>query len=53
MPFLSLIIGLIILGVVLWVVESLIPLDATIRRVIEVVIVLAVLVWVVRAFGLL
>jgi hypothetical protein len=48
----SLIVGLIIIGVLLWVVETLIPLDPMIRRVIQVVVVVAVCLWLLRAFAL-
>jgi hypothetical protein len=48
----SLVITLIILGVLLWVVETLIPLDATIRKIIQVVLVLAVCLYLLRFFAL-
>jgi hypothetical protein len=47
----SLIISLVILGVLLWVVETLIPLDPMIRRLIEVVAVVAVLIYLLRFFA--
>lgn len=53
MPLLSLILALVIVGVVLWAVETLIPMDATIKRLIQVVVVVAVLIWLLRAFALL
>lgn len=52
MPLISLIIGLVIVGVVLWAIETLIPLDPMIKRIISVLIVLAVLLWILRAFAL-
>jgi hypothetical protein len=48
----GLIVALIVVGVLLWAVESLIPMDATIRRVIQVVVVLCVLLYILRFFGL-
>lgn len=53
MPLVSLIIALIVVGVLLWAVETLIPMDAAIRRVIQVVVILCVLLYVLRAFALL
>jgi uncharacterized membrane protein YwzB len=47
----GLIVSLIILGVVLWAVESLIPMDPMIKRIIQVVVVLCVLFYIVRFFG--
>ena len=47
----SVVITLVILGLVLWVIETLLPLDATIKMVIRVVIILAVIIWLLRALG--
>jgi hypothetical protein len=52
MSLIGLIVALVVLGVLLWVVETIIPLDPTIRRLIQVLVVLAVLIFVLRAFGL-
>jgi hypothetical protein len=41
----GLILALIVVGVVLWLVETVIPLDSTVRQIIRVVIVLAVIVF--------
>lgn len=51
-PLIQLIVLLIVLGVILWAVESLIPLDATIKRLIQVVAVLGVVLYLLRIFGL-
>jgi uncharacterized membrane protein YwzB len=48
----GLIVSLIILGVVLWAVESLIPMDPMIKRIIQVVVVLCVLLYVLRFFAI-
>lgn len=47
----SLIVALVVVGVLLWAVESLIPLDATIRRIIQVLIVLCVVLYILRFFA--
>jgi hypothetical protein len=47
----GLIVTLVIVGLILWAVESLLPLDATIRRIIHVVIIICVLLYVLRFFG--
>lgn len=49
----QLIVTLFVVGVLLWVVEALVPMDAAIRRVIQVVVILCVLLYVLRAFALL
>lgn len=53
MPIIQLLIVLIVIGVLLWAVETLIPLDATVKRLIQVVVVVAVLIWLLRTFALL
>jgi low temperature requirement protein LtrA len=47
---LSIILSLVILGVLLWVIETLIPMDAAIKQVIRVVVVLAVVLWLIGVF---
>jgi len=48
----SIIVTLIIIGVVLYLVNTLIPMDQKIKTIINVVVVLAVLLWLLSAFGL-
>jgi hypothetical protein len=48
----GLIISLVILGVVLWAVETLVPMDPTIKRVIQVLVVVCVLLYVLRFFAI-
>jgi hypothetical protein len=48
----QLVVLLIILGVVLWAVETLIPMDPTLKRIIYVVILLCVILYVIRFFGI-
>jgi hypothetical protein len=52
MPLISLIVVLIVLGLLLYVVESLLPLDPTIKLAIRVIIVLAVILWLLSLVGL-
>jgi len=52
MPLINVIVVLVIVGVLLYVVETLIPIDATIRRIIRVVIILAVCIWLLQVFGI-
>jgi len=48
----QLVIGLIILGVVFWLVQSYIPIPAPIKNVIYVVLILILLIWLLRIFGI-
>lgn len=52
MSILSLVLVLIAVGVVLYCVETLIPMDIRIKRVIEVVVLFAILLYILQAFGL-
>jgi hypothetical protein len=53
MDLIQLIVVLVIIGVALWAIESLIPLDPTIKNIIRVVIILVALLWALTFFGLL
>lgn len=53
MPLLNLLIVLIVVGVLLWLVNSYIPMDGKIKRILNVVVVIAVVIWLLQAFGLL
>ena len=51
MPLIHLIIVLVVVGVVLWVINSYIPMQATIKRILNVVVVIAVIIWLLSVFG--
>ena len=53
MGLLQLIIVLVIVGVVLWLVNTYIPMDAKIKTILNIVVVIAVVLWLLSAFGLL
>ncbi len=53
MSLLQVIIVLIVVGVLLWLVDSYIPMEQTIRRIINVVVIIAVVFWLLSVFGLL
>jgi hypothetical protein len=53
MPLIQLIVLLVVVGLVLWLVETQIPMDPTIKTIIRIVIVLAVIVWLLSLVGLL
>jgi len=52
MPLMTVLITLIVVGVVLWMVNTYIPMDAKIKQIFNVVAVVAVIVWVLNVFGL-
>lgn len=50
---LHLVIILVLIGVVLWAVNTYIPMDAKIKNIMNIVIVIAVVLWLLSVFGLL
>lgn len=52
MPLMTIVVTLIVVGVLLWLVNTYIPMDAKIKQVLNIVVVVAVVLWVLRAFGL-
>jgi hypothetical protein len=53
MPLISLIIVLIVVGVLMWLVNTQIPMDANIKKIINVVVLIVVVLWILQVFGLL
>ena len=53
MSLISLVITLIVVGVLLWLVNTYIPMDGKIKKILNVVVVIAVVLWLLSAFGIL
>ena len=53
MSLITLVITLIVVGVLLWLLNTYLPLDGTIKRIINIVVIVAVVLWLLSAFGLL
>ena len=51
MSLVTLVITLIVVGVLLWLVNTYIPMDAKIKKIINVVVVIVVIIWLLRVFG--
>jgi hypothetical protein len=51
MSLITLVIILVVVGVVLWLINSYIPMQSTIKRILNVVVVVAVILWLLSAFG--
>ena len=49
----SIIVTLVVIGLLLWLVNNYIPMDGKIKSILNVVIVIAVVLWLLQAFGLL
>ena len=52
MGLIEILVTLVIVGVVLWLVETVIPMDAAIKRIIQVVVILFVCIWLLQSMGL-
>ncbi len=52
MPLIHVVLALIVVGVLLWLVNSYIPMDAKIKQILNVVVIIAVVLWLLNVFGL-
>lgn len=53
MTLISLVVTLMIVGILLWVINTYIPLDPKIKQIINVVVIICVVIWLLRVFGIL
>ena len=53
MSLISLLVVLIVVGVILWLINTYIPMDAKIKKILNAVVVIAVILWLLQAFGIL
>lgn len=53
MSLISILIALVIAGVVLWLINTYIPMDGKIKTILNVVVVIVVVLWLLSAFGIL
>jgi len=52
MSLLTIVLVLIVIGVILWLINTYIPMAGSIKTILNVVVVLAVVIWLLQAFGL-
>lgn len=53
MPLIQIVITLIVVGVLLWLVNRYIPMQSTIKSILNAVVVIVVVVWLLNVFGIL
>ena len=53
MPILTIIIVLIVTGVLLWLINTYIPMQGTIKKILNAVVVIIIVIWLLQAFGVL
>ena len=52
MPLLQILLVLVVVGVLLWLVNSYIPMQGTIKSILNAVVIIAVVLWLLNVFGL-
>ena len=53
MPLINVVVVLIVVGVLLWAVNNYIPMDGRIKQILNIVVVIAVVLWLLQIFGIL
>jgi hypothetical protein len=53
MPLVNVVLVLIVVGVLLWLINRFIPMQGTIKSILNAVVVICVVIWLLNAFGLL
>ena len=53
MPLLTILLVLVVAGVVLWLVNTYVPMDRKIKNILNAVVVIVVVIWLLRVFGIL
>jgi hypothetical protein len=53
MPLVHIVIVLVIAGVIMWLINAFIPMEGRIKSLLNIVVVIALIIWVLQAFGML
>jgi len=53
MPLINLVIVLLVVGILLWLVNTYIPMDRKIKNILNIVVVIVVVIWLLQVFGIL
>jgi ABC-type long-subunit fatty acid transport system fused permease/ATPase subunit len=52
MPLLNVVLTLVVVGVILWLINTYIPMQSTIKSILNAVVVIAVIIWLLYGFGI-
>ena len=52
MPILTIILTIIIVGLLLWIVNSYLPMDGKIKQILNIVVVIILIIWLLKIFGI-
>ena len=53
MPLLAVILALIVVGILLWLINTYVPMEPSIKRILNIVVIIALVIWLLKVFGLL
>jgi hypothetical protein len=53
MPLINILITLIIVGFLLWLINNFIPMDGKIKKIVNIIVLVVVVIWLLKAFGIL
>ena len=53
MPLVNIVVTLVIVGVILWLINTYVPMAASIKKILNVVVIIVVILWLLRVFGIL
>lgn len=53
MPLVNIIVTLVVVGVILWLINTYVPMAASIKKILNVVVIIVVILWLLQAFGIL
>ena len=51
MPLVQVVVALVVVGVLLWAINNFIPMDGKIKQILNIVVVVMVVLWLLRVFG--
>jgi hypothetical protein len=51
MPLLNVVLTLVVVGVILWLINTYIPMQGTIKRILNIVVIIVVILWLLYGFG--
>lgn len=52
MPVINLVVTIVVVGVLLWLVNNYVPMDAKIKKILNIVVVIGVVIWLLQVFGI-
>ena len=52
MPLIQIVIVLVVVGVILWLINSYIPMQVTIKKILNAIVIIAVIIWLLNVFGI-